>query len=266
MANVAMHIKNWLSKATPDYYTMFIKAWIPLNAWYVVEYGTRDDRTAIKKLKSEYNKIKNRIEALLLNDDTEAKDFRFHLAQLHLQLEQRRIQHRDKFISFSSIELEENDSVDPITEVDKSGNVYKATKEDGFYHALIVRDKGKGKSLMDKKFNSYNISDLLSDSQYIGLNDSEIQETIRLCYQMLDPNKTMSLVSKSRLKADKIVLDPNLKIEFVNKPELISKSLIQTIYNLRCTLFHGEIDPTETNHEIFEHSFYILKSIINELK
>ncbi len=262
MANVTLHIKNWLNKATPDYYTMFIKAWIPLNAWYVNEFGTTEDRVAIKNLKEKSNKIRSRIQALLLNSDAESQSVRSHLAKLHFQLESRRIENKGKIISFNSIP-QDGGKIDPVTDTDRKGNVYKAIVGEGFYRVLIVA-KG-GKSLMDKKFSEHKLDSLLTETQYIALKDNKMQEKIRLCFQGIDPNGTISLVSRSRIKQEKILLDDDLKIEFVNDTELIAKSLIQVIYQLRCILFHGEIDPSETNQEIYEHAFYVLKSIIKEL-
>lgn len=266
MGSGLAHIKNWLLRATPDYYTMFIKAWIPLNAWYVNEYNTQEDRVAIDRLKGERNKIRNRIEALLTNEDIESKTFKFHLAQLHLQLEGRNIYHHDKKLTFTEVKLDQGETIAPATDVDKKGNVYKAAVGHGFFHVQIIRDKGKGKSLMDKKFTSYSIKSLLEDSQYIGLNDSGLQEKIRICYQKIDPENTVSLLlSNYYAKGDKMILDSDLRIAFIDNKELIAKSLIQNIYYLRCALFHGEIDPTETNQGIYEHTFYLLKSIIKEL-
>lgn len=263
MSSGLLHIKNWLSRATPDYYTMFVKAWIPLNAWYVHEYNTQEDRVAIEKLRGERNKIRNRIEALLTNTDLESKTFKLHLAHLHLQLEERNIYHREHKLSFNEIKLDQGEGIDPSSEVDKAGNVYVASAEKGFFHLRIIREKGKGKSLMDKKFNQHSLEELLKDSQYIGLNNKLMQEKIRLCYQKIDPNNSVSLIAKP--KADKIILDADSRINFVDNPELIAKSLIQIIYTLRCALFHGEIDPTETNQGIYEHAFYLLKCIIKEL-
>lgn len=30
-----IHLRNWVDWSNPDYYTMFVKAWIPFNAWFM---------------------------------------------------------------------------------------------------------------------------------------------------------------------------------------------------------------------------------------
>lgn len=258
-----IHIKNWLQKAHPDYYTMFMKAWIPLNAWYVQAYGTRDDKEAIEKLKNG-SKVKNRIVAMLEMDDLTSRQFRQHLALLHNELESRGAEHNGTRISFTQIP-QEGIQIKPATDSDKNGNVYIASQGEGYFEAKIVRDKGKGKSLMDKKFTTYDLQDLLKDSQYVGLGDKLAQEKIRLCYQQIDPKRNLSLVVNYSGRATKLKLDKELKVAFIDDKELIAKSIIGIIYKLRCSLFHGEIDPTSTNQGIYEHAFYILKSVIKEL-
>jgi hypothetical protein len=38
--NNTANIKQWLEKSEVDYFTQFVKAWIPFNAWYRREYDT----------------------------------------------------------------------------------------------------------------------------------------------------------------------------------------------------------------------------------
>lgn len=267
MGSGLAHIKNWLLKATPDYYTMFVKAWIPLNAWYVHEYDTQEDRVAIENLRSKPNKIRNRIEALLSNDDIEGKNFKYHLACLHMQLEERKIKHREKEITFTKVKVDKGEGQESVNDLDKkTGIVYIASAHSGYYHVRVIADKGKGKNLMDVKFSNYNIRELTEHGQYVGLGDAKKQEKIRVCYQQLDPENTISLLPNNYFaKGEKLVLESSLRISFIDNKELIAKTLIQVIYTLRCALFHGEIDPTETNQGIYEHAYYLLKSIIKEL-
>lgn len=261
---VKTHINNWISKAEHDYYTMFIKAWIPFNAWYFAEYSTKKDSVALKAIKNSKNKIRNRIEALLKNNDYESKIFRFNLAQLHLQLEKRSVINYDSIVSFRNIILEDY-TPSPFTATDKKGNIYKALpdKNEG-YRAVILTKAGK--TLMDKTFNPYDFDSFLKENQYIALGDAKIQEKIKICFENINPKKPISIVSKSKIKSEYLILDNDLKIQFVNNTELIAKSLIEILYSLRCLLFHGEIDPTESNQGIYEYSFNILQTLIRELK
>lgn len=259
-----LHIDNWITRSEPDFYTMFIKAWIPFNAWYFTEYATKKDSVALKEIKNTKNKIRNRIEVLLTNNDVESKTFRFNLSKLHLELEARSIMNYGSIVSFKNIVMEDYIPA-PSTDKDRKGNIYKAIPDKTKGYRAVIIDK-IGKTLLDKTFNPYNFKDLTIENQYVSLGDSKIQEKIRLCYAAIDPLKPISIISISNIKSEYILLDNDLKIKMINDTELIAKSLIHILYTLRCLLFHGELDPSNTNQSIYEYAFHLLKTLIKELK
>lgn len=259
-----LHIDNWIDKAEPDFYTMFIKAWIPFNAWYFAEYGVKKDSAAIEQIKTTGNKIKNKLMSLLKNDDVESNAFKSHLAQLHVELEKRSVKNYGKDVSFCSIAVT-NYAASPSTDTDKNGNVYKAipSKTTG-YRAIIV-DKS-GKSIMDKTFNPYDINAFLLENQFIKLPNKQIKAKIKKCFENIAPNQTINLVTTSTNKGDYLWIDKSIKLKYVNDESIISDAIIDILYTLRCLLFHGELDPTQINMAIYEHAYQILKTIIKELK
>ncbi|HVV55644.1 MAG TPA: hypothetical protein VHC47_09985 [Mucilaginibacter sp.] len=262
--SIKTHIDNWISKAELDYYTMFIKAWIPLNAWYFAEYSTKKDGEALEKIRNTKNKVRNKIESLLINNDIPAKNFKKHLSDLHIELESRSVMNYGKLVSFKAVIIDGIYPA-PVTDNDKKGNIYKAIPNKTTGYKAIIVDKS-GKSLMDKTFNPFNYDALIIDNQYISLPNEKMREKIRTCFKEIDPNKPVSLLTKSRLKGDYLELDADSKVRFINDTELIAKATLQILYALRCILFHGELDPTEANHAIYEHAYHILKPIIKELK
>ena len=40
----------------------------------------------------------------------------------------------------------------------------------------------------------------------------------------------------------------------------------EILYELRCKLFHGEIEPSDTNSGVFEQAFYIQRVLIKALR
>ena len=259
-----LHIDNWINRAEPDFYTMFIKAWIPFNAWYFTEYSTKKYSVALKEIKNTKNKIRNRIEALLKNDDAESKTFRFHLSKLHLELEARRIMNYGNLVSFKNIIMEVYTPA-PSTDKDKKGNIYKAIPDKTKGYRAVILDK-VGKTLLDKTFNPYDFNALIIENQYVALGDSKIQEKIRLCFAAIDPLKPISIITTTNIKSDYILLENDFKIKMIKDTELIAKSIIHILYTLRCLLFHGELDPSYTNQLIYENAFHIIKTLIKELK
>ena len=63
--------EKWKNLASIDYFTHFIKAWIPFNAWYKNFYpDLTTDRKAIDEIKSTSNKFRNKLVSLLITDVT----------------------------------------------------------------------------------------------------------------------------------------------------------------------------------------------------
>jgi hypothetical protein len=261
---IKLHIDNWITKAEPDYYTMFIKAWIPFNAWYFTEYTTKQDKVAIEQITNTNNKIRNRIETLLTDNDYQSINFRLNLANLHLHLEKRTLLNYGKSVSFKSIIIDGNFPT-PSTDTDNKGNIYKAIPDKTTGYRAVIIDKS-GKSLMDKTFNPYDIDTFLLDNQYIKLGNAKIKDKIKVCFRQINPDNPIDLTTTTKIKNDFILLDNQLKVKFKNDTQLIAKSIVQILYTLRCLLFHGELDPTEINQPIYENAYNILREIIKELK
>lgn len=265
MADFRGNINNWIRHSDPDYYSLFIRAWIPFNAWYIVEMPqhNKKDRLIIKELIDDpKSKPRIKIEALLRNNDFESKRFKSQLAQLHNELERISLIHNNQRLSFTNIALSENPTKHK-SDTDKNGNKFKAEIKPGYFEALIV-DKN-GKTLMHYKNPIYDLTDLKQNIHFIGLRDKKIQNKIFDCYLEINPNNPTNLLSKSKSKNEYILLDDFLKVKFTNKIETISQACIKVLYSLRCMLFHGEIDPTASNSVVYEHGYNILKTIIKDL-
>ena len=92
-----------------DYFTQFVKAWIPFNAWYKNYYpnlGT--DRNAINEIKTANNSFRSRLLSLLEGSDNDSVVFRSYISRLHYQLERKYIYNRGKRVTFENIVIEQN--------------------------------------------------------------------------------------------------------------------------------------------------------------
>ncbi|WP_287693246.1 hypothetical protein, partial [Microcystis sp. M078S1] len=73
--------EKWKNLASIDYFTHFIKAWIPFNAWYKNFYpDLTTDRKAIDEIKSTSNKFRNKLVSLLINGDNDGVAFKSRIA------------------------------------------------------------------------------------------------------------------------------------------------------------------------------------------
>jgi len=118
------------------------------------------------------------------------------------------------------------------------------------------------KKIMHFKQPIYNIEDLKKYTDFIKIPENRVRNKILECYGAIDPQKPVSLIATSKLKSEYIALNSENKVNFINDPTTIAKGCIKVLYALRCMLFHGEIEPTNANKPVYEHSYYLLRLII----
>jgi len=81
------NVKQWLEQSDIDYFTHFVKAWIPFNAWYRHAYDTvEQERDVLEAIKTDGNKIRTRFMAKLEGTDPDYEEIRNHIAALHRRL------------------------------------------------------------------------------------------------------------------------------------------------------------------------------------
>jgi hypothetical protein len=266
MNNFRGNIDHWLNQSEPDYYLFFLKAWIPFNAWYVAELPqyNKSDTKIIKELQNDNNsKPRQILETLISNNDSHSKKFKSYLANLHLCLESKSVVHNGFKLTFTNLKLDGDNPMTFERDTDKLENVYKAEKKTGHYHILIVAKNGR--TLLDCKPSTFDIEELKRHDHYIRLSNDKMRTKILKCYEAINPQKPISLLSNSKNRSEYLLLEDDNKVKFINDPTIIAKSCIKILYALRCMLFHGEIEPTNSNKPIYENAYYLLRFIIKEL-
>ncbi len=265
MTDFRGNIDNWIRRSDPDYYMHFLKAWIPFNAWYVAEMPqfNKKDSPIIKELQDNpRSKPRLCIESRLTHNDHESIMFKHHLGKLHLCLEKYSLIHQGKPLTFSNIDLSENHKK-YATDTDALGNIYKSENKLQSFEAIIVNNQNK--TILHYRNKEYDLEGLTKNIQYVGLRQQRIKNKISKCYSEIDPTKPTNLFTKARSKKDYILLCPEEQIKFINNPTIIAKACIKVLYSLRCMLFHGELDPTQTNMQVYKHSQFLLTMIIKSL-
>lgn len=265
MTDFRGNIEQWIRQAEPDYYVFFLKVWIPFNAWYVAELPDlkKKDSDIIKELQDHVNsKPRKIIENFLINSDYDSLEFQSHLAELHYFLEKNSLYHNSSRLSFKKLSLTEN----PIKfkkDLDEKGNLYKAEKTSSYFQAFI--EEKSGKVILDFKQPRYQLDDLTKDNDYIRLNNKKIQNKILDHYKDIDPRKPINLLSASSDKTKYILLKSKNSCKFINDKENVAKGCIKILYSLRCMLFHGEIEPNNSNRPVYQHAYYLLRLLLKEL-
>ncbi|MGO4293583.1 hypothetical protein [Chitinophaga sp. RAB17] len=279
------HINNWIDRAdlVMDYYTLFIKAWIPYNAWYMLNFydessnPKRDrDGAIINHINATSNRYRDKIKSLLKGMDDSSKEFRWLIGRLHYELEANPIPDFENRISFSTISLNRNNTK---THSQSSGQfIYFVEYKDSLPKTskrwfLEVQKKRTNQTIHRVELFNWSIVELTNDSDFNAIPDWEKKNQLKEAFQKINPNKPIEIIipgisktGKSTQPNNSIVIDGISDLYFTNDYDLVSKIIVQMLYELRCKLFHGELDPIEANSGVYEFAYKIQKTLIKELR
>jgi len=258
---------------------MFIHAWIPFNAWFRSEFydmnARNGDRELIDRLKTQPNKIKNRIIALILGRDDHARYFKSLLSNLNSQLKAHAIHHNGRRVGLNTTCIADN--TNNSMNMSSHGYDYKCVYN---YRAargtnrvrceVISRRSGMTKYLIE--ILDWSLEDFHTNPDFQGMEEKH-RLKLEECFLFINPKKPEEIVKDVTPNANdsytqprnSIVIDAENGLFVVNDIDKVSQVIIQLLYNLRCAIFHGEIEPTATNMGIYEPAFLILNILNQEL-
>jgi restriction endonuclease S subunit len=163
--------ERWRNLASIDYFTHFVKAWIPFNAWYRTYHPELDtDRKAIEAIKAQPNKFRDRLVSLLNDNDNDGIAFKFRISELHLALERKYLFNNNNRITFQQISIENN----PVKQnsFQYNGLTYKVERgmpnRKGEIDIFIVSKSNKNKFSYTQT-NGFDLSDLTCCQDFISL-------------------------------------------------------------------------------------------------
>lgn len=253
---------EWIALANIDYFGAFIKAYIPFNAWMNYYYPSlQKDREKINTVKSTPNTFRNKICALLDLDSQEGSHFRNLIGDLHDMLEKHYIHNQDKRITFTNITLGRNP--ENVGECSRFGIGFRVqygnrSANSTNTHSLIK--KRDGSAIFNFNQSNYNIEELKANSSFVTLS-TDYQNLLLDCYKKVEPyiqiNFTLIPTGASYFECG--------DYRFVKESENLAKGLIEIIYNLRCSLFHGEIVPNKEANQVYGAAYRILYILIQSL-
>lgn len=272
-------LRNWLDRSQPDYCMMFIRAWIPFNAWFRDEFydanARNGDRELIDRLKDRPNIIKNRIKTLLVSSDSDGLRFRNLLADLHKKLEAHTIIQNGRTISLHNTCIADNSTYSDIISFGSydykcTYNVRASRGTNRIRCEVLSRRTGRTKHLIE--ILEWSVADLRNAPEFMEMEEKH-KEKILECFQRINPKKPEVILKQVSPNLDGtfnipnpcIVISQKDGLFIVNNTDLVSKVIIQLLYNLRCAIFHGQVDPTSTHMEIYHPAFEILHMLNTEL-
>ena len=253
--------EKWKGLSSIDYFTQFVKAWIPFNAWYKTYYPQcNTDRQAIDHLKANPNKIRDKLISLINDQNNDGVIFKSRISDLHLRLEQKYLYNRNERITFLQITVESNPNLQNIFTRNRCR--YEAVR--GIPHRsgeidIFIYGQNGSVTFSYTQTNGFDVNDLTSNSDFLRLSQSQ-QRNLQACYEEINPSRPVNLLS-----ADPQGCIQMGSIHFVNDAELLGKGVIEVLYKLRNILFHGEIVPDNDTNKVYEPAYQILHTLIQAL-
>ena len=281
MYGTISHIGNWIDRAEPDFYMMFIKAWIPFNAWYMTNYydeatNRMTDRAIINHIKSNDNTFIRRIKSLLRGNDSVSLEFKHTLGKMELELMAHAVPNEHDRLSFANVCITSNSS--HTYQESKGHYLFKAQfnptqPRSALRCRLEILKASSGNNVALVELNNCLLSELETNPDFINVQREEWKEILRNCLNEISPKKKENILAPIKIKngvlsipSGAIEINKEHNLYFCGNVENIAKAIVEILYNLRCLLLHGEIDPTIANSRIYEHAYGILRTLIKELR
>jgi hypothetical protein len=261
------HVDRWLllSESEVDYPLLFVRAWIPFNAWYCTNYQTTRDRVCIDKIKTDANLFRAKLVALLMGDYDEAIIFKEHLENLHNLLERHPIPDSDpnNRLTFKNVYFRRNPIHSTHPPISNNKYQYKAEviTETGAVKVIILNTRQSPPSTIytynHSKYDSSHFKDDLTEN----VKNKTHQKILIECFDKINPKIKENIISKGKKSLIK-----GKKIHFVDNANDVSQAIIEVLYELRCKLFHGEIQPSKDNFSVYEPCYQMLRILLKSLK
>lgn len=262
--NFRDHVDVWLklSESETDYAVMFVKCWIPFNAWYCNNYGSTKDKTCLDQVKTDSNVFKAKLNSLLQGSNNESMRFQAHVAQLHEYLDENPIPDAsENRITFKSIQFRDN----PLRITTPRKNLrnleyFSEYLTTGAVRCVIDDPRNTNPPLFNYSHSKWSLSHFEVDSDLLNLSD-ERKNLITQCFMEIDPRKKENMIRTKRGNSIKLG-----EFYFTNQIDLVSMAIIQILYLLRCKLFHGELQPNGNNLKAYEPAYHIMRILNKSLK
>lgn len=270
MPNLKDNLKQWRDSARIDWFSQFIKAWIPFNAWMTDTFGDLSDRELLDSVKGGGNVVYNRIVPMLSKPPAQAKDtrtnwqdpspeaedFRLRIDQLHRLLQSCVVEGRKGRVSFETVDIGHNLHADERRT--KWKRDFRARRDHPTKGEVTLEMTATKTSAAFSFTQQTHDRKALEDAPQFRALKVEQRDTFLSMHKVIAPRRIESVLAEH---ASTIVLRFGTT-DFVRDPDKVLSALIDVIYNLRNALFHGSITPNEQHNEIYEPAYHIVMRFV----
>lgn len=270
-----IHIEKWAKRNEEDFYMLFVGAWIPFNAWYHKEIAPRcsskRDRDNINFIAQNPNTYKNKILSYLNGRDRESLRFQQELVDLHKALELHAIPDDTEPITFKTTTIFDAPSLIQQDFYKSHYKIERTPRGSGYNYDVLLEDKNTHAVKYRNNFATCDAATLEADPNFMRLTEA-IRNKLKDEFLAVGIKAPRNVILEpivvggvNRKPQHSIELGDHDKQYFIDNRDKIAQVLIQLIYNLRCQIFHGSLDPTEANMVVYQHAYQIQRMLIKEL-
>jgi hypothetical protein len=253
----------WLRMSDVDYLGQFVKAWLAFNAWYRSAYSETQDRKIINEIKWQGNPILSKLRPLLETDSEEAEQFRAEIGLLHHRLERYEL-HSGKSnekmrITLCDVFLRENPPV--VKTTTSYGYVFQVERQANRQVKIEVKRTKGAMIVIQQTQTAFDISGLEILPDFRQKLTTNLQGILRQLYTQAAPNWIENLTTYCDP-------DPNAReikcgaYPFNCGKEALFAGVVEVLYQMRNTLFHGELVPTKDAVACYEPAFRLVRRFL----
>ena len=250
---------RWLQMSEVDYLGQFVKAWLAFNAWYRSAYFETQDRKIIEEIKWHPNPIAAKFRPLLEQTSEDAEQFRNEIGLLHHLLERYEIHHgkgvEKARIRFSKIVIR---TEPPVMEEIIYRNWKCKVERVANGNLTVVITKPNGTTQVNLAAHKYDPAQLDANADFVTLTDN-LKTRCRACYEVVNPRIERDLTTGDQ---DPIECGTH---QFRCGPDFLFAGVVEVVYLMRCSLFHGELVPTRDASECYEPAYGIVRRFLDSL-
>jgi hypothetical protein len=253
------NLRRWREAAEIDWFSQFIKAWIPFNAWMTNSFGELPDRQLLDRVIAGNNVVFNRIVPMLTPADDrsqEAEEFRFQVSELHRLLQTCRVDGRRGRVSFERVDMGENVHVNE--QQTYRGFVFTVQRNQPSRGAISLGIGNRtGQSVFTFIQAVFDRDELEVERTFMALQSWQ-RDRLLHCYEAVRPRLIETALAATGARD---VLRYG-STDFVDDPRKVFKALIDVLYGVRNALFHGSITPTLHHNEIYEPAYHLVMRLV----
>lgn len=270
MPGLGDNLKRWRDVAEVDWFSQFIKAWIPFNAWMTDTFGDLTDRELLDNVKGERNVVKNKTLPMLSknlrlardteggwqDDSADAKEFRLHISELHRRLQECIVEGRKGRVCFETVDIGANVKKDE--QKIKWTRTFRCRRDHpnkGEVHLEISASKTIAAYALTLP--SHNRRTLEDDATFRALR-AEQRALLLALFDDVAPRIVMNVLAEHGAQR-KLTYG---EVHFIDDAEKNFSALIDLLYGLRNALFHGSITPNDTHNQIYKPAYLIAMRLV----